>query len=178
MSENLPNHVPVTPGECSTLLQRILVGAYILRLEYLRTGWEIEFDVNGCHEAIATGLLAHPNTVILQAVEVLFERGRVLHAGLGAEDELRQDALTARALINCMSHAVSSVSVSDSATITMSFSCEHVFKLSGSFDPFEEVWTLYQLSDRGVRRGFGELCIAQSYFGELTADPRWLKSDG
>jgi len=130
-----------------------------MRVEYFRNGWEVSFSLKDSSPAAILGLVAFPHEVVLQAT---------------SNDGIPSDAETARVLVSCTEHTVQSVSVGESASLTISFSNGATAQFPGVAGPVDEVWSVYSSAYANRRRKFGEDCFMQSYFGELSADNSFI----
>lgn len=161
-----PQHVPVDPEGCSAILENFLLGAWIVRIEYLRTGWITTFCIPETGKYAQTGLVGFPYEVTLHAADLRSSR----NASSSPED----DAVTAFALFSAVPHKVVGVSVVDGSSLAIAFESGQSIVVLGVCDPVDEVWTLGPATHPGQTRGFGGPAFVQSYFGDLSADPRLL----
>jgi hypothetical protein len=160
-----PNHLPIDPARCSAILESLLLGAWILRIEYVRTCWTIDFCVPETSKLVRGGLIAHPFEVTLDAVE--------LRSVLDVSEKEADDTLTAMALFSSVPHTLIGVNVTPESSLLLKFEGGQAVIARGVCHPHDEVWTLWSTNGQR-RRAFGEPSFVQSYFGELGIDPRLL----
>jgi hypothetical protein len=165
METNSQRHVSAHSGQCSAAISRLLVGAWVPRVEYLCTAWEIEFNLPENGAAVSSGFLKELDGVVLQAE---------------ADDlsELQSDAELARTLVLSTSCTVQSVEVDNSSNLAITFSSGAKAQFLGVAGPVDEVWSIYTRLDSGRRRQFGEPALVQSYFGDLSIDPAFAAFGG
>lgn len=151
-------HVSAHFGQCSAALSRLLAGAWITRMEYFRTGWEIEFSLPENAVAVSSGFLNELDDVVLQAEA-------------DSNSELKSDAELASTLVLSTSCTVRAVEVDNSSNLEITFSNGAKVRFPGTAGPVDEVWSVYTPLNVGRRRQFGEPAFVQSYFGDLGIDP-------
>ncbi len=158
MDNNSQSHVSAQYDQCATALSRLLGGAWITRVEYLRTFWEIEFSLPQKGAAVSSGFLSELDQVVLEA-EGDFNC------------TVRSDAELARKLVLSTSCTIRSIEVDRFSNLTLVFSNGTSVQFPGVSGPIDEVWSIYTPLNSARRRQFGEPAFVQSYFGDLTIDP-------
>ena len=156
----MSDQATVRLSECSQALTRLLSGAWITRMEFVRTGWELEFGLPEDKIAVSGDVLAPSEDIILAAEA-------------DPNSEVEADAEIARILVLATAQTVESVAVDADANLSLSFSHGLAVQFPGKAGPVDEVWYFYASS--GARRLVGEPSLAMSYFGELRFEPRLLK---
>ena len=151
-------NVSTSKEQCSASLTRLLAGAWITRVEYLRNAWEVSFSLGENSAAVSSGFLAELNDV-------------VLNAEADPDSNLQSDAELAKALVLATSCTVQCVEVDNSSNLTFVFGNGAKAKFPGVAGPVDEVWSIYTPLATGRRRQFGEPVFVQSYFGDLSIDP-------
>jgi len=151
-------HVSASEEQCSVSLTRLLVGAWIIRVEYLRNAWEVAFSLPENSAALCSGIVAELNDV-------------VLNAEADPDSNLQSDAELAKALVLATLCTVQDVGVDNSSNLTFVFSNGAKVRFPGIAGPVDEVWSIYTPLAPGRRRQFGEPAFVQSYFGDLSIDP-------
>jgi hypothetical protein len=150
-------------AQCSAAMSEALRGAWITRLEYLNTSWEIGFCLPDSNRAVLARIIEHPHELVLEAAA----------EQLGS---VQADAALVMQLVICTEHTVHSVEVAAATSaITVSFSNDVRVSFPGHAGLIDEVWSLYDPSKQaGRRRQFGEQVFVQSYAGLLHADSEFL----
>jgi hypothetical protein len=158
MSEISQVHKNADPHLCSKALSKLLVGAWVIRFEYYRTGWEVVFSLPESSRAVAAGLVLHPHEVALSAE---------------AGEALELNGRLARTLVLSTMHTVQAIEVDSASNLTMTFTNGTSVFFPGTSGPVDEVWCVYKAPDSGRKRCFGEPSFLQSYFGQLSIDPEF-----
>ena len=148
--------VNASAAECAAALSFLLRGSFITRIEYIRTAWEIDFCLSRSEFAEQLGISI--SEVTLQAEAWL-------------DTSIEADASIAKLLVECTAHIVEAIQVeSDTSDVSVLFTNGVSVTFPGRAGPVDEVWTFFVPSETGLRRRFGEACLAQSYFGDLGLD--------
>jgi len=179
--KEVPNHVAIDPDKCKEILERFLIGASISRIEYFRTRWEISFSIADERQPLFSEFLEHPFEVCLEASEISPPDLNKWQQALASTPtdvvalSDRHDAIAALVLFNAVAYSVVGVEMRQDSTIEIQFDGARKLLVAGICPPIDEVWTLAPQS-YGSKRAFGGPAFVQSYFGDLTADPRLLNA--
>lgn len=155
----MSDQATVPHAERSQALSRLLSGAWITRVEFARTGWELEFGLPEYEFANSSKALAPSEDIVLAAEA-------------DPNSDVEADAETARILVLATAQTIESVAVDANANLSLLFTQGLEVRFPGSAGPVDEVWYFYVSS--GLRRRAGEPSLAMSYFGEVSFDPRLL----
>ncbi|WP_419570739.1 hypothetical protein [Rheinheimera sp.] len=147
-------HRELDNKKCTDALNWLLEGAWLCRFEFCRTGWELWFSLDEGYPSVSAGLIDFPFELVLQA-------------SVAGSGELESEAEVAGNLVRATRHKISEVTVDAESNLCLMFGKEAQVRFAGKNDPVDEVWSLYRPQSASHKRGFGEPCLMQSYFGEL-----------
>jgi hypothetical protein len=124
--------------QASLLARGLLRSAWIVGIEYWRTGWAITLAVEADHPAVHVGLLAHPFELTLSACQIDLASADAWASCLAAApvDVIakpdHQDGPAALLLFNCVAYPIEDARVESSGDLSVSFSGGRRLVLSGA----------------------------------------------
>ena len=132
----------------SQLVSRLLVGAWIVGIEYWRNGWNINFAVEEDHKAVKAGLLAHPFELVLSATEIVVAEPQLWSkciatapVDIAALPDLH-DGLAALLLFNSVAYRVKEARAVPNGDLLLCFEGNRALILRGHVPNAEDEWSI------------------------------------
>lgn len=138
-----PNH-----KDSSALASWLLTGAWIVAIEYFRTGWSVIFALSEKHPAVKAGFLLHPFELVLRASEVAVTdpaRWAACVSMAPVDIEARSgyhDALAALVLFNSVAYTVTGAHTEDEGDLILCFEGGRTLRILGRVENTDGEWSI------------------------------------
>lgn len=132
----------------SELVSGLLVGAWIVGIEYWRTGWNITFAVEEDHKTVKAGLLSHPFEMVLSATEIGVAEPQLWSTCIAtapvdiAALPDQHDGLVAFILFNSVAYRVVGARANPNGDLLLRFEGSRTLILRGYVPNAEDEWSI------------------------------------
>ena len=138
----------VDDGSASQLVSGLLVGAWIVGIEYWRNGWNINFAVEEDHKSVKAGLLAHPFELVLSATELVVAEPQLWSKFIAAApvdiealSDLH-DGLAALLLFNSVAYRVTGAKAMPNGDLLLCFEGSRSLIFRGHVPNADDEWSI------------------------------------
>lgn len=142
------NSATVNQEKASQLASGLLVGAWIVGIEYWRNGWNINFAVEEDHRSVKADLLAHPFELVLSATEIVVAHPQLWSKSIAtapvdiAALPDSHDALAALLLFNSVAYRVVEARANPNGDLLLCFEGNRELIVRGHIPHAEDEWSI------------------------------------